>query len=257
VPRGGGISITVSGTGAENVPTDKRNLAHAAATIVAKRVGRRPDVALHIEKAVPVAGGMAGGSADAAATLVACNALWEAGLSKAELLKLAAELGSDVPFSLLGGTAIGTGRGQKLNPIITRAQLHWAFGLQDEGLSTPLVYHTFDELNGESELSNSPEPELIRALVAGDSKAVGHYLENDLQPAAIELRPELQHVIDIAHDAGAQAAFVSGSGPTVAALAKSARQAQKIAAKWQAAGVVSGTVVTTSPATGTRVYQTD
>ena len=269
VKPGRGVIIDVTGPGWENVPLDHRNTAHKAATLLAKRLGVKPDVKLEIEKAVPVAGGMAGGSADAAATLVACNELWESGLTKVELLALAAEIGADVPFALLGGTAIGTGRGHVLNPIITRGEFHWAFGLSDEGLSTPVVYRTFDSLIAKLpipelepgfepayiDLATKPDAGLMRALVSGDAVTLGEHLVNDLQPAALELRPQLQRTMDLAKAAGALGVIVSGSGPTVAALAKSRRHAKAIAAQWVAAGVVTGMVVTTSPMGGTQIYK--
>jgi len=260
---GSGITIEVEGPGAEQVPTDASNLAYKTAALLAKHLGVRPDVKLKIEKSIPVAGGMAGGSADAAATLLACNNLWEPRpgrnkLGKSELLSLAAELGSDVPFSLLGGTALGTGRGHLLNPIITRGQFHWAFGLSDHGLSTPAVYRKFDEINPEpEEIDNKPEPELLRALVNGDAKALGKCLKNDLQPAALELRPELAKIIEIAQAEKALGVIVSGSGPTVAALAKSKRHARSIAEKWRKAGVVTSAVTATAPAAGTQIYNPD
>jgi len=257
-PSGSGITIKIKShdgyANLDTIPADHHNIAHQAAALVAGRAGFKPDVVLTITKAVPVAGGMAGGSADGAATLVACNELWGCRFDAAELRELGAELGSDVPFSLLGGTAIGTGRGHLLTPIPTRGEFHWAFGLSDRGLSTPEVYRKFDELK-RSDMAELllPTKELLKALASGDAATLGRCLSNDLQPAAFALRPELARTIDIALAANALGAVVSGSGPTVAALAESADQAQEIALAWQHAGVVGNTIVTTSATQGAQV----
>ena len=187
-----GLAVSVSaatGVPVEDVPQDPSNLAAAAAMALARHVGRAPDVALHITKGIPVAGGMAGGSADAAAALVACDALWGTGLSRTELTAIGARLGSDVPFSLLGGTAMGTGRGEVLAPVLARGTFQWVVALADGGLSTPAVYAECDRLRGDAEV---PEPrvsdELMAALRAGDSDALGASMHNDLQEAACSLR---------------------------------------------------------------------
>ncbi|GAB4086698.1 4-(cytidine 5'-diphospho)-2-C-methyl-D-erythritol kinase [Myceligenerans cantabricum] len=281
VQPGSGISLTVSGSQADAVPRDETNLAWRAARAVADHTGLDADVSLHITKGVPVAGGMAGGSADAAAALVACDALWDAGLSRQELTALGAQLGADVPFSLLGHTAVGTGRGDILTPVLTRGEFHWAFAVQAEGLSTPSVFGRFDELSrtmpdgghdlpGEDwwnggaaepgdpgDVARGPDPGddagLLAALRAGDPTALGAALRNDLQAAALDLRPELGRVLEIARDAGTLGAVVSGSGPTVAALARSRRHALAIAAVWTAAGVVDSVWTATGPAPGARI----
>lgn len=259
---GAGITLTAEGIGAELVPLDETNLAWRAAALLARHAGRSADVTLHIRKGVPVAGGMAGGSADAAATLVACDALWETRCSRAELLQLAAALGSDVPFCVMGNTAIGTGRGHLLTPVITSGEFHWAFAILNSGLSTPEVYRAFDELVAMAEsfadgpgevLDPTPDPELLRALRSGDAEGVGRSLYNDLQAAALCLRPDLAQTIDIAQVSGALGVLVSGSGPTVAALAKSERHAKALASIWVAEGVADEVVTTYGPAPGARV----
>jgi 4-diphosphocytidyl-2-C-methyl-D-erythritol kinase len=256
VAPGSGISLTVSGPQAEVVPTDETNLAWRAAALLADRTGLAADVALHITKGVPVAGGMAGGSADAAAALVACDALWDAGVPRAELVEMAAELGSDVPFSLLGHTAAGTGRGDLLTPAMTRGEFYWCFATQREGLSTPAVYRRFDELAGPSTPDVAPaadDTELMHALRAGDAVALGKALHNDLETPALDLRPELAEVLGVATDAGALGVIVSGSGPTVAALGRSRQHALALGAAWTAADVVDAVWTATGPAPGTQI----
>lgn len=251
-----GLSISVSGPQAELVPIDSSNIAWRAAELVAQRVGIEPDVHVHLRKGVPVAGGMAGGSADGAATLLACDTLWGAGLGRAELLELAAELGSDVPFGLLGHTAVGTGRGHLLTPAMTRGAFHWAFGLRHEGMSTRAVYDAFDarcDREGPVAYVDEPQTAMMQALRAGDATALGACLRNDLQDASLELNPALGEVMDVARGAGALGVMVSGSGPTVAALARSPQHALAIAAALTAANVVDDVATAVGNAPGARV----
>jgi hypothetical protein len=170
---------------------------------------------------------MAGGSADAAAALVACDALWDTGLPRADLSGIAAELGSDVPFALLGHTAVGTGRGHLLTPAMTRGEFHWVFAVREDGLSTPAVFRRFDQLTAgnEHDVALAEETPLMQALRAGDPHALGAALHNDLEPAALSLRPELERTLALAREGGALGTLVSGSGPTVAALARLPRTA--------------------------------
>ncbi|SFK20245.1 4-(cytidine 5'-diphospho)-2-C-methyl-D-erythritol kinase [Cellulomonas sp. KH9] len=249
--------LSVSGAQAEAVPTDASNLALRAARAVAERAGIDEAVHLHLAKGVPVAGGMAGGSADAAAALVACDALWNAGLSRDDLLELAAGLGSDVPFSLLGHTAVGQGRGHLLTPALSRGEFHWAFAVQDRGLSTAAVYDAFDDLHGETAVPPDDEQDvpLMQALRAGDAAALGAALHNDLESAAIELDPGLTEPLAVATDAGALGVVVSGSGPTVAALARSRQHALAVAAAFTASGVADRVLTATGPVAGARVVQ--
>ncbi|QAY64643.1 4-(cytidine 5'-diphospho)-2-C-methyl-D-erythritol kinase [Xylanimonas allomyrinae] len=251
---GAGVSLTVDGPQAQLVPTDSTNLAWRAAVLLAEHAGIAPDVALRVRKGVPVAGGMAGGSADAAAALVACDALWETGLPRTELMELASRLGSDVPFCLLGHTAVGTGRGHLLTPAMTRGEFHWVFGASERGLSTPAVFAAFDDLThgAASPVGLADDTALMQALRAGDPTALGAALHNDLQEAALSLRPELARTLEIAHETGALGAIVSGSGPTVAALARSRQHALAIAATWTAEGAADTVWTTTGPAHGAR-----
>ena len=220
-----------------NVPLDHTNLAYRAAQAVAQQAAQRglatPGVHILLDKAVPVAGGMAGGSADAAATLKACNEFWQVGLSLEELAQLGAQLGADVPFGLYGGVALGTGRGDLIEPLkAAPGPYYWTFALQDEGLSTAAVFKHFDATVQAPPTADMPPEQLLAALETGDVAEVSRHIHNDLQATAIDLRPELGQLIDLAERAGALAAMVSGSGPTVAALSSSRAAAERVALCW-------------------------
>jgi 4-diphosphocytidyl-2-C-methyl-D-erythritol kinase len=250
---GSGIRITVEGEGADSVPTDASNLAWRAAEAVSKLANVSPDVHLHLIKSIPVAGGMAGGSADAAAALVACDALWNAGLSRSDLHALGATLGSDVPFALHGGTAIGTGRGDQLTPVLGRGEYHWVLAFAEGGLSTPDVYAELDRLRGDDVQSPGIPDGLMAALRAGDPLALGGELGNDLEPAALSLRPSLGLLIEDGLDAGALGAQVSGSGPTCVFLAKSRDHALDLAARLSGTGSARTVATASGPAAGARI----
>ena len=220
-----------------NVPLDSTNLAYRAAQAVAQQAAQRglgtPDVHILLDKAVPVAGGMAGGSADAAATLKACNEFWQVGLSLEELAQLGAQLGADVPFGLYGGVALGTGRGDLIEPLkAAPGPYRWTFALQDKGLSTAAVFKHFDATVQAPPEADMPPEQLLAALEVGDVTQVSRHIRNDLQATAIDLRPELGQLIDLAKKAGALTAMVSGSGPTVAALSASRAVAERVALCW-------------------------
>jgi 4-diphosphocytidyl-2-C-methyl-D-erythritol kinase len=216
-----GGSIDTSG-----LPLDESNLALKAARLLAKRTGYTGGVRLEIDKHVPIAGGMGGGSADAAATLVACDALWGTDIGREELHALAARLGADVPFALIGGTAIGTGRGDQLSPALATGQFHWVLALPEGELSTPRVYSELDRHRerhardiAPAQLTPSVDSAVLHALRAGDPAMLAEALTNDLQAPAIHLAPEIADVIELGETNGALAGIVSGSGPTVAFLA--------------------------------------
>ena len=238
------FSLAVTGTvDVSSVPEDDRNLALRAARAVAAHIGHDGGVHLEIVKHVPVAGGMGGGSADAAAALVACDALWGADLGSAQLHRLAARLGADVPFALMGGTAVGTGRGDRLSPALARARFDWVVVLDDGGLSTPEVYARLDEIRESSAPDIAPparapevDPGVLQALRSGDPVALAEHLRNDLQVAALSLDPALRDVLETGEQAGALGALVSGSGPTVAFLAGSAEDALELQISLTAAG---------------------
>ncbi|WP_326589968.1 4-(cytidine 5'-diphospho)-2-C-methyl-D-erythritol kinase [Streptomyces sp. NBC_01294] len=250
------LTVTCEGPDADKVPLDRTNLAARAAEILAARNGLSPLVHLHIAKNIPVAGGMAGGSADGAAALLACDALWGLNTPRAELLDICAELGSDVPFSLVGGAALGTGRGEVLTPVAA-GSFHWVFAVADGGLSTPAVFREFDRLTADVVV---PEPEaspaLLAALASGDARELAGVLANDLQAAALSLRPSLADTLAAGTGAGALAALVSGSGPTTAFLVADEESAAKVAAALEASGTCRATRVATSPARGATVLPT-
>ncbi|MEU5238663.1 4-(cytidine 5'-diphospho)-2-C-methyl-D-erythritol kinase [Streptomyces lydicus] len=250
------LRITAEGHDVDQIPLDRTNLAARAAELLAARHGIEPRVHLHITKDIPVAGGMAGGSADAAGALLACDALWSTGASRDELLALCAELGSDVPFSLVGGAALGRGRGELLTPLTVGGAFHWVFAVADGGLSTPAVYREFDRLTAGTDVpAPEADPRLLAALESGDATALAAVLANDLQPAALTLRPTLTATLEAGTAAGALAALVSGSGPTTAFLTKDADAAREVATALLASGTCRQVRVADSPAEGATVLQ--
>ncbi|MFH9064583.1 4-(cytidine 5'-diphospho)-2-C-methyl-D-erythritol kinase [Streptomyces coeruleorubidus] len=248
------LRVTCEGPDADQVPLDRTNLAARAAEALAERYGRKPGVHIHIAKDIPVAGGMAGGSADGAGALVACDALWGTGASRDELLAICAELGSDVPFSLVGGAALGVGRGEQLTPLEVGGTFHWVFAMAGRGLSTPAVFREFDRLG---EGTDIPEPvasqELLAALAKGDPDALAAAVSNDLQPAALSLFPELAGTLATGRAAGALAALVSGSGPTTAFLVRDPESAAAVAQALVASGTCRTVRTASGPAPGATV----
>lgn len=248
------LSLTVGGEHTAGVPTGPENLALRAARLLADRTGVDAGARLHLHKQIPVAGGMAGGSADAAGALLACDHLWGTGLGRDDLRELAAELGSDVPFALLGGTAIGTGRGERLTPALTRGEFHWVVAAVDRPLSTPAVYRELDRLRaGRVLVEPRVDDAVMQALLAADAEALGAVLHNDLQPAACSLDPALERTLAVAEDVGALGAIVSGSGPTVVCLARDADHALDLALALDASGQAQHVRRVTGPAHGARV----
>ena len=240
------------------VPVDESNLAIRAARLVADAAGYRGGVRLTIDKQVPVAGGMGGGSADAAATLLAVDTLWGTGLGREELLRLAAQLGADVPFAFAGGTAVGTGRGDELSPALAKGEFHWVLALRDDGLSTPAVYRALDEHRERYRADIAPAPttpvveaNVLQALRAGDPDLLADCLHNDLQAPAMRLQPALASTLEIGEKAGALAGLVSGSGPTVAFLVADRDSALEVQVELSAAGLVA--VRAAGPVHGARV----
>ena len=251
------LSLEVMGEGAELLPVDGRNLAWQAAELLAEHVGRTPEVSITIEKAIPVAGGMAGGSADAAAVLVAMNTLWETGVPRRDLHTLAAQLGSDVPFALHGGTALGTGRGEELATVLARNTFHWVLAFGRRGMSTPAVFREIDRLRevGEPPRLDAAEP-VLAALAAGDPHQLAPLLGNELQPAALSIDPGLRRTLRAGVEAGALAGIVSGSGPTCAFLCSSASSAVDVGTELAGAGVCRTVRVASGPVHGARVVPT-
>ncbi|MBM7771792.1 4-diphosphocytidyl-2-C-methyl-D-erythritol kinase [Actinokineospora baliensis] len=253
--------VEVHGEGADSVPTGASNLAWRAVQELARHVGRdvdEPKVRVVIRKGIPVSGGMAGGSADAAATLVGLAALWRLEIGRDELAKVAAKLGSDVPFVLHGGTALGTGRGEQLVPVLTRHTYHWVLAFDRRGLSTPKVYGELDRLRAEGDPPRigGVEP-VLEALATGDPRQLALLLGNDLQAASVSLRPGLRRTLRAGVNAGALAGTVSGSGPTCAFLCEDADAALRVAAELSGAGVCRTVRVAHGPVPGARVTPTE
>jgi 4-diphosphocytidyl-2-C-methyl-D-erythritol kinase len=250
------VLVTVEGESADQVPLDASNLAVRAARALGARAGRPLAVRLHIRKSIPVAGGMAGGSADAAAALVACNELWGLSLPRDELMEIGADLGSDVRFALLGGTAVGTGRGERLTALTDTGHYNWVFALAVGGLSTPKVYAECDRLReamGERPAWPEASSRLLAALQAGDPKELGESLTNDLQPAALLLCRPLSRTLTAGRDGGALGALVSGSGPTCAFLTDSPEHARELALSLDASGTCRTTITAHGPVPGATV----
>ncbi len=257
--RGTGLALTVAGVGSDVVPTDRTNLVWRAAELLAAHAGVPADATLHIDKSIPAAAGLAGGSADAAAALVALDALWGTRATRGDLAGLAAQLGSDVPFSLHGGVALGTGRGEQLSPVLARRRSDWVLGIAGEGLSTPTVYGELDAMRAAGTVpsaaggaGDAAEP-VIAALRSGPTSALAATLANDLQAPALRLRPELRRALQTATEAGARAVLVSGSGPTVAALADGEDAAVRLAATLSGAGVFRTVRAVHGPVPGARL----
>lgn len=248
------LRITCEGPDAGQVPLDRTNLAARAALTLAERRGLDPAVHIHIAKDIPVAGGMAGGSADGAGALLACDRLWGTDASREELLDICAELGSDVPFSLVGGAALGIGRGEKLTVLEVGGTFHWVFAMAGRGLSTPAVFREFDRM---TEGVDVPEPvasqELLDALAKGDPDALAAAVSNDLQPAALSLFPELADTLAAGRTAGALATLVSGSGPTTAFLTRDAESAAKVADALRTSGTCRSVRTAAGPVPGATV----
>ncbi len=252
--RGSGVTIAVTGDQTHGVPEDGSNLAVKAALLIGKTFDIDVDVHIEIKKSIPVAGGMAGGSADAAATLVALDALYKLDASREELLDLGSQLGSDVPFMISGGTAVGTGRGDQLTAALSRGSYHWVFALSTVGLSTPAVYSECDRMRAELEVADPKVSDLLmQALLTGDPSQVGRALTNDLQNPACSLRPALTLVLEVGREYGALGAIVSGSGPTVAFLVSDEEAGLDLAVALTASGVVGSVARASGPVHGARV----
>jgi 4-diphosphocytidyl-2-C-methyl-D-erythritol kinase len=240
-----------SSTESGPIPEGSDNLAARAAAVLRDAMGVEDGVRLAIRKVIPVAGGMAGGSADAAAALVACNAVWGTGLSRDELAELGADIGSDVPFLLHGGTAIGGGRGETISPILGRGSYYWTIAVSDRGLPTPAVFAEFDRLTEGRTIEHPSVPEaLLAALRAGDADALGDALSNDLTEAALSLRPELRGVLSVGAGAGALGALISGSGPTCLFLAHDESHRLDLAMALASSGVCADVIQARGPVPG-------
>jgi 4-diphosphocytidyl-2-C-methyl-D-erythritol kinase len=249
-----GLTISISGDQTHGVPADSNNLAAKAVALISKEYDLVVDAHIEIKKSIPVAGGMAGGSADAAATIVGIDSLYSLGMSREEMVEIAAQLGSDVPFMLSGGTAIGRGHGDQLTAALSRGTYHWVLALSTVGLSTPAVYAECDRLRAELDIVEPQTHEaLMQALLAADAPAVGAALVNDLQAAACSLRPALRLVLDVGQEYGALGAIVSGSGPTVAFLVADEEAGLDLAVALTSSGVVGSVARAYGPVAGAKV----
>lgn len=248
------FSVTAEGVGSEQVPRDDSNLAMQAAQTLAAYSGVTSGAGLHIRKEIPVAAGMAGGSADAAGALVACDALWGTGLGRPELAILAARVGSDVPFALMGGTALGTGRGERLTSAMVGGVFHWVLAMSDQGLATPAVYAKLDELRSNRSIpAPGVAPDVLAALRTADADALGRLLDNDLQEAACALAPELIAILEAGRGLGALGAIVSGSGPTCAFLVSDVEHGIDLAVGLSSAQLAADVRRVTGPVSGPRI----
>ena len=255
-PENNGISIQITGQTSTGVPSDNSNLAVKAAALMIKNYDLPNDLSIKLKKEIPVAGGMAGGSADAAGVIVGLDSLFELGLSRDEMEMVGSKIGADVPFSICGGVAIGTGRGDQITPALFKGSYNWVLALSGQGLATPSVYAECDRLREGLSISTPVVSEqLMQALRAGDAKALGKSLSNDLQPAACSLRPALRLVLDVGLDYGALGGIVSGSGPTVAFLVKDDEHAMDLTVALSSSGVISSVVRATGAVAGARIIE--
>jgi 4-diphosphocytidyl-2-C-methyl-D-erythritol kinase len=253
--RGDQLVLTMEGEGTGVLPLDSSNLVLRAARALAEHTGVPPHARLHLRKQIPIAAGLAGGSADAAAALVACDALWGTGRSRDELAEVAAGVGSDVPFLVLGGTALGTGRGEVISPVLVRpSSWHWVIATPEGGLSTPTVYGELDRLRAEGTAPAAlGEPDaLLAALRQRDPLVLAEVLGNDMQVATLSLRPDLAGTLAAGHKAGALAGMVSGSGPSCVFLARSAVHAEGIAKDLTESGTCREALPVFGPVAGAR-----
>ncbi len=250
-----GLGLRMTGEGSAELPNGPDNLAWQAASLLADHAQVPPDALIEIKKAIPIGGGMAGGSADAAATLLACAHLWQTGTTKSELVTLAAGLGSDVAFPLVGGTALGTGRGELLTPVLATGRFHWVLALAAFGIAAADAYRELDRQRADSPDGTAPAlPDgLLDALRAGDARRLAPALGNDLQAAALTIAPSLRRTLAAGNELGALAGMVSGSGPTCAFLCADAEAATRLAAAMAGEGVCRTTRVVTGPVGGARV----
>jgi 4-diphosphocytidyl-2-C-methyl-D-erythritol kinase len=247
-------SIKIDNEGKSGVPEGSENLAYRAAELMRKRFDIDSGILIKIKKEIPISGGMAGGSADAGATIVGIDSLFSLGLNRNEMEKLGSELGADVPFTISGGTAIGTGRGDQITPVLSRGTYHWVLALSSSGLSTPAVYHECDRLREGMDIATPHvSDELLQSLTHGDAKSLGKMLVNDLQPAACSLKPALRLILDVGIDYGALGGLVSGSGPTVAFLAENEEHALDLVVALTSSGVVGNVVRAQGPVPGARI----
>jgi len=238
---------------ATHLPPTGHNIVDRAAAALTDHHGRPVAAAVRVDKMIPIAGGLAGGSADGAAALLALDRLHGLGTTDDDLLALAAGLGSDVPFALVGGSALGEGHGEIVTPIDDHGSWWWVVVPSEEGMSTPAVYRHYDELRPDAPLVPDPPDEVVAALIGGDVRRLSAALHNDLEQAACDLRPDLARLIVEGVDAGALRGLVSGSGPTCVFLCESADHARSVAGALTAADEQRVVLVAHGPVAGAHV----
>lgn len=249
-----GITLKISGV--KDLPTDSSNLAWRAAELMADKYGSSKDLQIEIKKEIPVAGGMAGGSANAAAVLIGLDALFDLKIARSELMSTGSTIGSDVPFSIMGNVAIGRGHGDQLNSVLSRGNYLWVLAFSNQGLSTPAVYKECDRLRAGMSITNPTINEtLLQALASGDAKLLGKSLVNDLQAAACSLKPSLRLILDVGNEYGALGSIVSGSGPTVAFLVSDQDHALDLTVALSGSGVVSNAISVNAPVSGAKIIE--
>jgi len=252
LPARDGITCEVLGAQAHKIGVGEDNLAWRAADLLKQAYDVSEGIHLVIDKRIPVAGGMAGGSADAAGSLLACARFWGLRISVDDLMRLGAQLGADVPFPLMGGCAIGLGKGETLTPMLSRGVYHWVLGFSASQLSTPEVFRRFDELSPSHTIPEIPDipQDLMVALISGDPARVGERLINDLGAAACSLLPELNTTLRAGREAGCLGAIISGSGPTVAFLTQSEEAAADLGVTLSCLGIAKDIRLVTGPVGG-------
>jgi len=252
------FGISIKGDYTTGIPLDQSNLIFKAVQLMSEKFDTSTSLDFEINKSIPVAGGMAGGSADAAASLLGIDQLYGLGLTKDELAEVAREIGSDVPFMLHGGTAVGRGRGDEITPALSRGTYHWVIAVSSSGLSTPAVYGECDRLRTGLDIkAPTLNDELLQSLLSGDSVRVGKSLNNDLQAAACSLRPALRLILDTGQEYGALGGIVSGSGPSVAFLVADEDHSLDLAVALTSSGVVGSVARAQGPVTGAKVISVD
>ena len=252
------FSIAVSGDYTNGIPLDQSNLVYKAIELMSEEFETNKNLEVSIQKSIPIAGGMAGGSADAAAVLFGIDQLYRLGLSKDELSEIARKLGSDVPFMLHGGTAVGRGHGDEITPALSRGTYHWVIAVSSTGLATPAVYAECDRLRTGLDIkAPTLNDELLQALLSGDATRVGKSLSNDLQAAACSIRPALRLILDTGQEYGALGGVVSGSGPSVAFLVADEDHSLDLAVALTSSGVVGSVARAQGPVTGAKIISAD
>ena len=252
------FGISIKGDYTSGVPLDQSNLIFKAVQLMSEKFDTSTSLDFEINKSIPVAGGMAGGSADAAASLLGIDQLYGLGLTKDELAEVAREIGSDVPFMLHGGTAVGRGRGDEITPALSRGTYHWVIAVSSSGLSTPAVYGECDRLRTGLDIkAPTLNDELLQSLLSGDSVRVGKSLNNDLQAAACSLRPALRLILDTGQEYGALGGIVSGSGPSVAFLVADEDHSLDLAVALTSSGVVGSVARAQGPVPSAKVISVD